>query len=257
MGVSTVAYNLENKVAIVTGGASGIGEATVQRLVAEGSKVAIVDLDGAAVEAMVRDFGADRAVGIVGNVSDPADIARMVEGTLSAFGRIDLLHSNAGIIGEPGPIHEANAANFDHVFAVNVRSAILGIAAVVPEMQKQGGGSIVLTASVGGIRPSPGLGIYAASKLALVALAKTAAVELGAMNIRVNAVAPGLTDTPAFRATSQVKTDEDDAIFDKVMLPLARVASAAEVANMIVWLLGDEASYATGGVYHIDGGLGI
>lgn len=252
-----MASGLENKVAIVTGGASGIGEASVLRLVAAGARVCIVDMNAAAIDALVARIGSDKVVGAVADVSNSDDVARYAQATLDAFGRIDFLHSNAGIIGEPGAIHQASSANFDKVFAVNVRSAMLAIGAVVPHMEKAGAGSIVITASVSGVRPSPGLGVYAASKLALVALAKTAAVELGPLNIRVNAIAPGLTDTPAFRATSQVSAGDDATIFDKVMLPLARVGTPGEVANMVAWLMSDEASYVTGGLYHVDGGLGI
>ncbi|KEQ52021.1 3-oxoacyl-(Acyl-carrier-protein) reductase [Sphingobium chlorophenolicum] len=255
-GEKDMSFGLEDKVAIVTGGASGIGEASTRRLISAGAKVCIVDMDGDAAEKLAGEIGS-RATAIVADISDAADVERATQAALSAFGRIDLLHSNAGIIGEPGPIAGASAANFDRVFSVNVRSAVLMIGAVVPEMRRQGGGSIVITASVGGVRPSPGLGIYAASKLALVALAKTAAVELGVDNIRVNAIAPGLTDTPAFRATRQIPAGEDEGIFDNVALPLGRVGSPAEVANMVAWLFGDEASYVTGGLYHVDGGLGI
>lgn len=252
-----MASKLDGKVVIVTGGASGIGEATVFRLVEDGARVCIVDLNAEAVEAMAAKIGSDKAVGAVADVSDPADVARYIDTTMNAFGRIDLLHINAGIAGELGAIHEASPANFDHVFAVNVRSAVLAIGAVVPHMKDAGGGSIVLTTSVSGVRPSPGLGIYAASKAALVALTKTAAVELGAANIRVNTIAPGLTDTPLFRATSQIGANDGSSIFDDLMLPLGRVGTAAEVANMVAFLMSDQASYVTGGLYHVDGGLGI
>lgn len=248
---------LEGKVAIVTGGASGIGEASVLRLVDDGARVCIADLNGGAIDALVQRIGRDKVVGAAVDVSTQTGIEACVKTAVEAFGGIDLLHSNAGIIGQPGPIHTATAENFDKVFAVNVRSAVLAIGGVVPEMEKRGGGSIVITASVSGVRPSPGIGVYAASKLALVALAKTSAVELGPLNIRVNAVAPGLTDTPAFRATSQVSAGEDSTIFDKVMLPLGRVGSPAEVANLVSWLMSGQASYVTGGLYHVDGGLGI
>jgi NAD(P)-dependent dehydrogenase (short-subunit alcohol dehydrogenase family) len=253
-----MAYSLENKVAIVTGAASGIGEASARRLLREGAKVCLVDTNQAGLDRLIEEIGCRNAVAAVADVSTDNGAASYLRATLAAFGRVDLLHSNAGIIGEPGLIHEATSANFDRVFAVNVRSMILALGKVVPEMSKQGSGAIVVTASVGGVRPSPSLGVYAASKLALVALVKTAALELGPLGIRINAIAPGLTDTPAFRATSRVESDLDqNAIFDKVVLPLRRIGSADEVAGLSTWLLGSEASYVTGGLYHVDGGLGV
>lgn len=253
-----MAYSLENKVAIVTGAASGIGEASARRLLREGAKVCLVDTNHAGLDRLIEEIGCRNAVASVADVSTDSGAASYLRATLAAFGRVDLLHSNAGIIGEPGLIHEATSANFDRVFAVNVRSMVLALGKVVPEMSKQGGGAIVVTASVGGVRPSPSLGVYAASKLALVALVKTAALELGPLGIRINAIAPGLTDTPAFRATSRVESDLDqNAIFDKVVLPLRRIGSADEVAGLSTWLLGSEASYVTGGLYHVDGGLGV
>ena len=253
-----MAYSLENKVAIVTGAASGIGEASARRLLREGAKVCLVDTNHAALDRLIEEIGCGNAVAAVADVSTDNGAASYLRATLAAFGRVDLLHSNAGIIGEPGLIHEATSANFDRVFAVNVRSMVLALGKVVPEMSKQGSGAIVVTASVGGVRPSPSLGVYAASKLALVALVKTAALELGPLGIRINAIAPGLTDTPAFRATSRVESDLDqNAIFDKVVLPLRRIGSADEVAGLSTWLLGREAAYVTGGLYHVDGGLGV
>jgi NAD(P)-dependent dehydrogenase (short-subunit alcohol dehydrogenase family) len=253
-----MAYSLENKVAIVTGAASGIGEASARRLLREGAKVCLVDTNHTSLDRLIEEIGCRNAVAAVADVSTDDGAASYLRATLAAFGRVDLLHSNAGIIGEPGLIHEATSANFDRVFAVNVRSMVLALGKVVPEMSKQGSGAIVVTASVGGVRPSPSLGVYAASKLALVALVKTAALELGPLGIRINAIAPGLTDTPAFRATSRVESDlYQNAIFDKVVLPLRRIGSADEVAGLSTWLLGSEASYVTGGLYHVDGGLGV
>jgi NAD(P)-dependent dehydrogenase (short-subunit alcohol dehydrogenase family) len=253
-----MAYSLENKVAIVTGAASGIGEASARRLLREGARVCLVDTNQAGLDRLIEEIGSRNSVAAVADVSTDDGAASYLRATLAAFGRVDLLHSNAGIIGEPGLIHEATSANFDRVFAVNVRSMVLALGKVVPEMSKQGGGAIVVTASVGGVRPSPSLGVYAASKLALVALVKTAALELGPLGIRINAIAPGLTDTPAFRATSQVESDLDqNAIFDKVVLPLRRIGSSDEVAGLSTWLLGSEASYVTGSLYHVDGGLGV
>jgi NAD(P)-dependent dehydrogenase (short-subunit alcohol dehydrogenase family) len=252
-----MAIDFDGKVAIVTGGASGIGEATVHRLVRAGAKVCIVDLNAALLDKMISEIGSDYVVGVVADVSQAEGAEHYTQTALTTFGRIDYFHCNAGIVGAAGPVHLESIENFDKVFAVNVRSAVLGIKSIVPELVKRGGGSIVLTSSGGGLRPFPGLGTYCASKAAIISLAKTAAAELGALNIRVNVVVPGLTDTPAFRATSEIGADGDSAIFDKISVPLSRIGKSEEVANVVAWLMSDEASYVTGGVYQVDGGLGI
>ena len=175
---------------------------------------------------------------------------------LARFGRIDGLHSNAGIVGAGGPLRSADPLDLDRVIAVNVRGALLSMQAVLPTMLQQGSGSIVFTASTAGLRPSAGIGVYSVSKYAVIGLTKNAAVDLGPAGIRVNAVAPGLTDTPAYRATSQrAGAGGEGKIFDTRTLPLGRIGAPEDVGEAVCWLFSDAARYVTGAVLNVDGGL--
>ena len=179
------------KVAIVTGGANGIGRAVCQDFVARGGKVAIVDRDEAAGAALAAELGAGRALFRAADVTRAADVQGYVQATLDAFGRIDAFHNNAGIEGKVQPIVEVDEAVFDAVMAVNVKGVFLGLKYVLPVMIRQGAGSVVNTASIAGLVGTPGMSAYVASKHAVNGITKVAAGEVGPLGIRVNAVCPG------------------------------------------------------------------
>jgi NAD(P)-dependent dehydrogenase (short-subunit alcohol dehydrogenase family) len=249
---------LAEKVVIVTGGASGIGRAVVDRLLAEGSRVALVDLDEDGVARALAELGEERLLGVVADVSSEDGTERYVAAALERFGRVDGLHANAGIA-EPGPtVAETEPAAFDRMLAVNVRGVFLALREVLRALDRQGtAGSIVTTSSVLGLEGLAGSGSYCASKAAVIALTKTAAIEAGPAGHRVNAILPGPIETPmAARIVAGLPAEERD-VFRRGLadsVPLRRIGEPSEVAALVAWLLSDESSYANGGVYSIDGG---
>lgn len=242
----------ENKVAIVTGGAFGIGKATAIAFARRGAKVAVVDWieDSETVELIQKDGG--EAIFIKCDVSKTADVAEMVNQTVKKFGRLDYAVNNAGIEGINAPVHECTEENWDKTININLKGVWLCMKNQIPVMLKQGKGAIVNIASIAGLVGFPGLPAYVASKHAVVGLTKTAALENAKSGIRINAVCPGVIKTPMVdRVTGKDKVVEK-AYED--MEPVGRMGQPEEVAEAIVWLCSDAASFITGDAIAVDGG---
>jgi len=243
---------LANKVALVTGAASGFGKAIAETYAREGAKVAVVDINAAAAKEVARAIG-NNAVAIACDVSRKADVDAAAGETVSAFGAIDILVNNAGAAHRNRPMLEVDEAEFDRVFAVNVKSIFLFAHAVIPVFRRQGHGVIINIGSTAGIRPRPGLAWYNASKGAVNLLSKSMAVELAPDKIRVCALAPVAGETallPTFLGS------DDPAVRAKFVasVPLGRLSVPQDVANAALFLASAEAEFLTGVVLEVDGG---
>jgi 3-oxoacyl-[acyl-carrier protein] reductase len=243
---------LQNKVALVTGAASGFGKAIAETFAREGAKVAVVDINAAAANDVAKAIG-HGAIAIAADVSRKADVDAAAKATVSALGTIDILVNNAGTAHRNRPMLEVEEAEFDRVFAVNVKSIFLFAHAVVPVFRKQGHGVIINIGSTAGIRPRPGLAWYNASKGAVNLLSKSMAVELAPDKIRVCALAPVAGETallPTFLGS------DDPAVRAKFVasVPLGRLSVPQDVANAALFLASAEAEFLTGVVLEVDGG---
>ncbi len=247
---------LEDKRAIITGGAGGIGRATALAFAAEGAKVAVVDLDAAGADAVAGEITADggEAIALRADVSVENDIVRVVETTVDTFGGVDVVFNNAGIIVRSTAI-DLTAEEWDRVFAVNVRSVFLMCKHVVPVMAADGGGSIVNTGSVWGLTGGANALSYCASKGAVVNMTRALAIDHGPQGIRVNSVNPGDTNTDMLRDEArQLGEDPSTFLADAADRPLGRMGEPGEIAAAVVWLASDASSYVTGTALVVDGG---
>jgi len=246
------------RVAVVTGGAGGIGRAVCEGLAAEGAAVAVLDTDEASVAATVDSLRSQpgvRAEGFVADVRDAESVRDTMRSVLDRLGGLDVLVTLAGgSLGTPRELAEISAADLDLVVDVNVKGTFLCCQAAVPFMAAAGGGSIVTTSSIGGRQPSPVTGVpYAAAKAAIVGLTKRLAREVGGQGIRVNAVAPGLFLTGRLQGVYDAMPEaERREVLDAI--PLGRFPELREAVDPILFLAGDEASYLTGVVLDVNGG---
>jgi NAD(P)-dependent dehydrogenase (short-subunit alcohol dehydrogenase family) len=249
---------LSGRSALVTGGASGIGRATALAMAREGARVAVSDLSEAAAGETVALINAagGQAIAIGGNVAVEADVAAMVARSVAAFGRLDCAFNNAGISPRNvGPVgqrtHEMSQASFDAMLAVNLTGVFLCMKHEIAQMLAQSpkGGSIVNTASIAGLIGLASASNYVAAKHGVVGVTKTAAVEYAQDNIRVNCVNPGYIKTPM---TDPTMAERYDALMAKV--PMNRLGTPEEIAEAVVWMLSDRASFMTGASHIIDGG---
>ncbi len=250
---------LANKVAIVTGASSGIGHATARLFAREGARVVVTARRQAELDGLVGQIVAagGQAVAVAGDAKDEAVAKRVVEAAQHHFGGLDIAFNNAGAIGETGPVQDVSLAGWRDVLDTNLTSAFLGAKYQVPAMIARGGGSLVFTGSfVGYSAGMPGMAAYAASKAGLVGLTQVLAVELGTKGIRVNAVLPGGTDTPASITNAPDATPEVLAFVENLHA-LKRMARPEEIAQAVLHLASDASSFITGTALLVDGGVSI
>ncbi len=248
-----------DRVAVITGGAGGIGLATARRLAAEGAGVALVDLPAAPLDQAVAAVTAagGRALAIPADVTRAADLERVMRTAAGHFGGIDIVCNNAGIEGWIGPLTEYPEEIFDRVLAVNVKGVWLGMKAAAPYLRQRGGGAIINTASTAGVSATRHMIAYSTSKHAVIGLTRTAAVELARDKIRVNAICPAPTETRMMRSIERGYDAEDPARVHEALakqVPLRRYALPEEIAGLVAYLASADAAFVTGGVYLIDGG---
>lgn len=252
---------LQDQVAIVTGGAGGLGAAAARRLSAEGARVVVVDTDEVRARAVAESLQGPGAW-VSADVSDEAGVARYLDAAVSRFGRVDLHHLNAGIAGSLTVLPDLTVEEFDRVMAVNVRGVFLGIQAAFRQFARQvpvpgRPGAIVITASIGSLRGSADLLPYQTSKHAVLGLLHGAAVYGGPLGIRVNAVAPGIVPTELFAAMPDAPGGKDDMTRRASTTPLRRAGTPEDIASVVAFLLSADAAYLTGEVVSADGGASI
>ena len=243
---------VEGKVAIITGGASGVGRAASNLYIREGAKVLIFDRNEQACRSAVADVGSSNLSYFVGDVTRMDDNVAMAAAAEERYGGIDILLANAGVEGDPTPVLEVSEEAFDFTWAVNVKGPLLNIQAVAPAMEKRGGGSIVITSSIGATRGGPTVA-YTVSKHAVTGLMRCAAKQLAPLNIRVNTLNPGPTATEMFsRVEETLGAEVIDAV--KARIPFGRLAQPSEIAEVLLFLGSDASSWVTGAMYMADGG---
>lgn len=249
----------KDKVAVITGGAGGIGLETAEQFLEEGvAGLLIVDHDEARLKDAEKNLESDKAAYFSADVSDSEDVKNYVDKAVREFGRIDVLFLNAGIEGVVKPLTEYPEEIYDKVMAVNTKSVWLGMKYAFPHMRKNGGGSVIITSSVAGLKGTANVMGYVTSKHALIGTMKVGALEGAEHNIRVNSIHPSPVDNRMMRSLEQGFSPEDaeqaKKEFEK-MIPLKRYATNKDIANLVLFLASDESRFITGSAYSIDGGM--
>jgi NAD(P)-dependent dehydrogenase (short-subunit alcohol dehydrogenase family) len=246
---------LKNKVAVITGAASGIGRAAARLFCEGGAAVAVADVLDEAGRSLVDELGQDGhcATFVHCDVSNEADVEATMHLTLSHYGRVDVLFNNAGIEGAQAPTAEATLENWQRVIDVNLKGVFLGLKHGIKAMLHHGGGSIINNASVAGLVGFPNIPAYCASKGGVVQLTRAAALEYATQGIRVNCVCPGVIDTPMVERFTQGSVEAEAAL--SALEPVGRIGTPVEVAALALFLASDRSSFITGAVIPVDGGF--
>ncbi len=245
---------LDKKVAVITGAASGIGRATAIRFAGEGASIVIADLNREGGEAAVRDCkeNGSSAVFQLTDVVSEENVKGAVDRALKEFGRLDIMYNNAGLGGAVGPLENVTADNWDRTFAILLRAVFLGIKHAVPAIRKTGGGSIINTASIAGLRGTPGLTAYGAAKAGVISVTRSAALEFAKDKIRVNCICPGLIATPL--TYNRIPGGEQTATqLFSAFQPWKRAGRPEDIASMALFLAGDDAEFVSGQAMIVDG----
>lgn len=252
--MSNPTYDFENQVALVTGAASGMGLATARAFAEAGASVVLADIDADAAERAAKELttAGHQAIGVACDVTDEQQAAAMVERAVATFGRLDMAFNNAGIQAPPSDASDETAENFDRVNAVNLRGIWTAQKHELRQMRTQGGGAIVNCSSLGGLVGLPERAAYHASKHGVIGLTKSAAVEYAPRGIRINAVCPGIIDTPM---VSDMLEGQAEAMAEIMkQQPIGRLGHAEEIAAAVLWLCSPAASFVLGVGLPVDGG---
>jgi 3-oxoacyl-[acyl-carrier protein] reductase len=244
---------LNGKVALVTGGASGFGAEIVRLFAREGAKVVNMDLNGDGAKKIAAEAG-NGAIAVAGDVTKGADVDAAVKAAVDAFGRLDIVVNNAGWTHRNKPIMEVSEAEFDRVYAINVKSIYLMTRACVPVMRSQGGGNIINVGSTAGIRPRPGLTWYNSTKGAVNLVSKSMAVELAPDKIRVNCIAPVIGETALLESFMGVPDTPENRAKFLATIPLGRMSRPEDIARACLYLASDLSDFVTGVILPVDGG---
>jgi NAD(P)-dependent dehydrogenase (short-subunit alcohol dehydrogenase family) len=251
---------LDGKVAVITGGASGIGEGAVRRFVEAGARVVIADVQDARGQKLAEELGTATSFRHT-DVAHEADVQGTVAHAVEKFGRLDCMVNNAGFGGVSGPIEETDMAAYDATVAVLLRGVVLGMKHAAKAMKAQGSGSIISTASVAGLGVGYGPHVYSAAKAAVIHLTRSVANELGESGVRVNCICPGFIVTPIFGKAMGLSAEEADLTLDGIRAfagqaqPIGRAGMPLDIAEAMLWLASDASSFVTGHALVVDGGL--
>ncbi|SMH57308.1 SDR family NAD(P)-dependent oxidoreductase [Mesorhizobium australicum] len=250
----------KDKTVLITGAAGGIGKAATKAFFEQGAKLVLIDLAQPSLDTMARELtlDPDRCVLIAADVSKESEVESFVAATKAKFGRIDVFFNNAGVEGKTGLLIDTDADTLDKILDVNVKGCFFGLKYVLREMIAQGGGAVVNTSSMAGLIGFHSLGVYTASKHAVIGLTRAAAAEVAASKVRVNAVCPGPVETRMMREIEAgISATDPVAVKGQFenLTGLKRYAEPEEIADLVLFLASDKASYITGSMYTIDGGM--